>query len=90
MATPKHKEAMKQLIKTSRERALMAAFLGKDDDEKRLTLQLRLCCVVAEKKLSICAVESLVSVLKNSFPDHPILSKLKLGKQKCGNMIRFG
>lgn len=87
---PKHLEAIKKLKESKNETLLMRGFLSKSMDRKVAEGELRICTFIAENNLPFCLVDSLVPVLKKTFTDDAVLSKIQLGKQKCGNMIRQG
>lgn len=76
---------MENYEKSLKEKEAMKKYL--DPAQKVCESELRLCTMIAEENLPFSFSDSLIAVLKKSFQD-PVLDKVTLGRQKCGNMIR--
>ena len=86
--TEKHDKGMKLFEKSESGKQAMKEFLGQDMTRKVCEAELRLVTMIAEENLPFSLSDPLVAVMKKSFTQDPVLAKVQLGRQKCGNMIR--
>ncbi|KZS10201.1 Uncharacterized protein APZ42_025383 [Daphnia magna] len=84
----RQKRHLVETVKSLKQKKLMEGFTGQSLERKVVESEIRLCTLIGEQNLPFSFVDPLVSVLKKSFPEDPALSKVPLGKQKCGSIIR--
>lgn len=86
--TSKHQENVNVMAASVKEQECIANFIGQDEQRQKAIFELRVCMLVADTDSSIKIVDKLIPTVKASFPNVPALSKVRLAKQKAGNIIR--
>jgi len=84
----KHKASVSNELSSEKNRERIAEFVGKTADKQKVIFETRMCMLVADTDSSIRLIDKLIPNVKASFSSVPALEKVKLGKQKAGNIIR--
>ena len=86
--TSKHQEKVNVMAASVKEQECIANFIGQDEQRQKAIFELRVCMLVADTDSSIKIMDKIIPTVKASFLNVPALSKVRLAKQKAGNIIR--